>query len=286
MPFLSEPVNRRAAKSDRRPQRPALSRRRLALAISCALSTLPTWLDGGEAKAPDRIPPVADRPQSPGQPPSVEPPSSGLRDRPADRETPEDQRTSAERSSSPLDQLLQRQLHRDREPRPARRAAPMSPPVDELPATMRAAAESLERGELSAAAARQADLLQRLDELLQRQPQQPAGPSSGAPEAAELAGVGQEPSDRPGAGTGAGDGAARESDPNRKGTGASQPTAPLERRRGLASAVWGHLPDRLREQMQQSYHDRYLPEYEELVDAYFEALAEEPPPVPPVSPVP
>ena len=38
--------------------------------------------------------------------------------------------------------------------------------------------------------------------------------------------------------------------------------------------VWGHLPPHLREAMQSTFNDKYLPKYEDLVKTYFEALAE------------
>ncbi len=44
-------------------------------------------------------------------------------------------------------------------------------------------------------------------------------------------------------------------------------------RRVLTDAVWGHLPPRVREQLNRSFSDRYLPEYDSLVKRYYEALA-------------
>lgn len=39
--------------------------------------------------------------------------------------------------------------------------------------------------------------------------------------------------------------------------------------------AWGHLPERLREQVQAAAFERFLPEYESLIEAYYERLAEE-----------
>lgn len=50
-------------------------------------------------------------------------------------------------------------------------------------------------------------------------------------------------------------------------------TSEQERRLGLATAVWGHLPPKVREQMQSAFSETYLPEYDELVRRYYEALA-------------
>lgn len=39
--------------------------------------------------------------------------------------------------------------------------------------------------------------------------------------------------------------------------------------------VWGHLPDKMREQMQNSLDDQFLPKYEKLIEDYYQRLAEE-----------
>jgi len=49
--------------------------------------------------------------------------------------------------------------------------------------------------------------------------------------------------------------------------------AERERRLGLATAAWGHLPPKVREQMRSAFSETYLPEYDELVRRYYEALA-------------
>jgi len=40
---------------------------------------------------------------------------------------------------------------------------------------------------------------------------------------------------------------------------------------------WGHLPDKLREEMQQSLSEQFLPQYERLIEKYYKRLAEERP---------
>ena len=45
--------------------------------------------------------------------------------------------------------------------------------------------------------------------------------------------------------------------------------------RRLVREVWGHLPARLREKLQNVSSEKTLPQYEDLVRRYFEALAEE-----------
>lgn len=59
-----------------------------------------------------------------------------------------------------------------------------------------------------------------------------------------------------------------------EGTGrAGNAGTDAERRTNLATSVWGHLPPRVREQMQSSFNERFLPKYDELVRKYYEALA-------------
>ena len=41
------------------------------------------------------------------------------------------------------------------------------------------------------------------------------------------------------------------------------------------SRFWGHLPDKLREQLQSSLSEQYLPKYERLIEEYYRALAED-----------
>jgi hypothetical protein len=47
---------------------------------------------------------------------------------------------------------------------------------------------------------------------------------------------------------------------------------PLSRRR-MEVDVWGHLPEKVREQLLNSYGERIVPQYEELVRRYYESLA-------------
>ncbi len=45
--------------------------------------------------------------------------------------------------------------------------------------------------------------------------------------------------------------------------------------RGLMKEAWGHLPQREREQMMQMSPERFLPQYELLIERYYRRLAEE-----------
>ena len=43
----------------------------------------------------------------------------------------------------------------------------------------------------------------------------------------------------------------------------------------LVRAVWGHLPEKLREEMQQAFKESDLPKYRPLIEQYFRAIAEQ-----------
>lgn len=210
-------------------------------------------------------------PQSSDAPPDVNPPPSGNDVPPGDRpgRTP-----AGRRPPSAIDEALTRELESPTKDRRAPSAeAPATPPPEQIPLEMQAAVQELQQQQLADAAARQAAALRALDRLLEQAARQQTTPSPEPSSQTEIAGVGEGRPDETGRSTGIGEGAARESDPNR--SGAPRVVAPLERRRNLATSVWGHLPDRLREQMQQSYRERYLPGYEDLVERYYEILAEQ-----------
>jgi hypothetical protein len=157
---------------------------------------------------------------------------------------------------------------------PAPAPVPMQPPgtngadAQLFPAAMREAAAKLREGDLAGAIRGQRDVLEALDQMLSA-PKTPSDPGQ-SPRGAE-AGASPQPGG-PSTGTGPNrEGAAAESTP---GDRDSRPVAvDLERRRNLATSVWGHLPDREREQMLQSFRENYLPGYEDHVEAYYEALA-------------
>ena len=43
----------------------------------------------------------------------------------------------------------------------------------------------------------------------------------------------------------------------------------------MVKALWGHLPERSREQMLQSFSDEFLPKYELEIEQYYRRLSEE-----------
>ncbi len=45
----------------------------------------------------------------------------------------------------------------------------------------------------------------------------------------------------------------------------------------LRRRIWGHLPEKLRDEMQESMSEQFLPKYERLIEEYYKRLAEERP---------
>jgi hypothetical protein len=182
-------------------------------------------------------------------------------------------------SKSEFDRQVEQSLGQPRD------AADLSRDYGALPAEMRSAGEQIKSRDLAAAVIRQQQILATLDDLLKSStPQdqsnpaqepmpQPAGEST--PSSAD------EPDNTRGPN---GDGAARDSTAGPRAGGAI--TVNVERRRNLATSVWGHLPDREREAMLQSYRENFLPGYEDLVESYYEALAEQRLTAEPIAPQP
>lgn len=51
--------------------------------------------------------------------------------------------------------------------------------------------------------------------------------------------------------------------------------AEMARMREMLKRVWGHLPERVRLQMQSGMAEEFLPEYERLIEQYYQRLADE-----------
>lgn len=53
---------------------------------------------------------------------------------------------------------------------------------------------------------------------------------------------------------------------------ASPPLSPQQ----LAPKLWGHLPEKVREEMQSAFGESFVPKYERLIEQYYRRLAEQP----------
>lgn len=90
----------------------------------------------------------------------------------------------------------------------------------------------------------------------------------------------KKPKGKPGssskAGTGENQGNNRPAKDSTARTGISEDSrAELDRMREMLNAVWGHLPAKVRDQLQSSAPEEFLPKYEKLIEEYYKRLAEE-----------
>jgi hypothetical protein len=127
---------------------------------------------------------------------------------------------------------------------------------------------------LEQAGAAQRQVITQLDKLiaeLSKQCQGQCNSSGGSPKPDNNAQ--KKPGSKPGSAAGRGQTAARESS-NRLGTGNAEPTT-TEDVESAAKKLWGHLPERSREQMMQSFSEEFLPKYEADIEEYYRRLSEE-----------
>ncbi len=144
-------------------------------------------------------------------------------------------------------------------------------PPEQIPQAMRTAAEQLADKDLTKAIAKQQAIAQALSQLLDQTSStrpQSSTPSQNQSSVEEQKASPHEQGQQTG---GKNEGPAKESLAG-AGSGTSS-TAVQRHRRSLATSVWGHLPDRVREQLQRSYQEEYLPEYEQLIESYYKRLA-------------
>jgi hypothetical protein len=115
--------------------------------------------------------------------------------------------------------------------------------------------------------------LDALIEQIQHNMQRQSSPKSGS-QSQQTGGDVKQPSNQPNAG---------QSRPNEKParesgeelTERSADPADAEAIQALVKRVWGHLPDRVRQEMQNATVEEFLPKYQELIEDYFRRLAEE-----------
>jgi len=131
-------------------------------------------------------------------------------------------------------------------------------------------------------------LIWQLEEQQQQQQQQnQQSSSSGQSQQGSQGRAGQQSGTQPGGGQGgasgegnAGGGTARGGQPagSRVASRAllQSTEGALQRIQSLIKTVWGHLPDRVRQNVPNVSDERFLPRYERLIEEYFRRLAEEP----------
>lgn len=161
-------------------------------------------------------------------------------------------------------------------PAPAPDAGSGAAAADETIELMQTASRRLADAQLDAETARlHGEIVDRLRQLLEQAQQQSAqrlpvpsqsANSSPSPDGSSAGGTGEQGGPRQT------DDAAESSDaPGGGEIGEGE----VERRRNLATSVWGHLPPRERARMEGAFSERFLPQYDDLVRQYYEALATE-----------
>ncbi|MBL8849984.1 MAG: hypothetical protein JNG89_09875 [Planctomycetaceae bacterium] len=118
----------------------------------------------------------------------------------------------------------------------------------------------------------QAGILERLQQLAELARRQATKSASGQSQAS-----GSRSAAAPNAGDGQGAGGRNDdaAESSEAATGAAEPETGETTATNLATSVWGHLPARQRDRMRSRFSERFLPQYEQLVRQYYEALADE-----------
>jgi hypothetical protein len=172
----------------------------------------------------------------------------------------------------------------------------MASPLISVRQSMLIAAGLIQRGATGSETQRlQADIVQRLDELIeqleqkpgnQRQEQQPEQQQSEQNQAGEQQAEQQQAAQQQARQSTAqmrdeSDGeelSQSDGEPQQPGVQGREATGELRLAdpKALQQDVWGHLPERMRAQMQSRMVEQFLPSYREQIEAYFRALLEQP----------
>lgn len=153
--------------------------------------------------------------------------------------------------------------------------------------SMLIAAGFLERGQTNADTQDlQADIVQRLDELISQfeQPQQPPQPSPPEPSSAEQSQPTESSGNSTQQSTSTTPSPTSTESPESQGDGKDRPgqtatpanaVEQLKDPVALQRSIWGQLPEQVRQQMQSQMVEQFLPSYQVQIEAYFKALLEQ-----------
>ncbi|MEO1496672.1 MAG: hypothetical protein AAFV43_05935 [Planctomycetota bacterium] len=186
----------------------------------------------------------------------------------------------------PSSDELRRRMEQSAQPAPGEDAGPRKNPLVEVADRMQNAGRLLGDGRIETAALPiQRQVVADLDRLIAAMEQQQQG-SSSAQQQPQKQQQSQRSESKPGAGKPSGGKpssgqpkpggrqAAMQSSGTPQGGESRDPT-PSPLGADAMKAAWGHLPQRVREQVLQSTPDEFLPEYREAIEAYYRRLAEE-----------
>jgi hypothetical protein len=119
----------------------------------------------------------------------------------------------------------------------------------------------------------QRQILQDLERLIEETKKQRSGGQAAVPSPAK---PGVKPSGKSRAGSGENTGVSQPAKESTDRTeGAASDDEQLTRRELLLKQMWGHLPPKIRDQMQTATVEQFLPKYERLIEAYYSRLVEE-----------
>lgn len=152
--------------------------------------------------------------------------------------------------------------------------APAADPLVAISRRMQRVGERMQQHDTGEATQRlQQRIVADLDQLLEQLNKQCSGGQCQQPAASK---AGSKPGTGKKAGTGENTGTnqpAQESTERRDATATDAAAAEALQRE--LKAIWGHLPPKLREQLQSGLFEQFLPQYEQLIEAYYKRLAEE-----------
>jgi len=161
---------------------------------------------------------------------------------------------------------------------------------DARPATLPAAGGVGLRGESQDSMARIAEAMRAVETRIARHDTSSTTQAAQRQIASDLAALLEEARQQPGA-SGKQGGSGRGSEQAKAGTGnpamgppqgsanrverGSSEQAKTVDTKDLLRRIWGHLPDKLRDQMQASLSEEFLPKYEQIIEDYYRRLAED-----------
>jgi hypothetical protein len=144
-------------------------------------------------------------------------------------------------------------------------------PLAEIAAQMRGVESRITAGDTSAETlGEQKQILAQLAALLEQAQKQ----GGGQPQPGQGSGRGASSQPGDGGGTFTPGPVQDSTDRIERGTPEASETTDIK---DLVSRLWGHLPDKLRGEMQTSLSEQFLPKYERLIEQYYKRLAEERP---------
>lgn len=238
------------------------------------------------------------------EPPKAEQPA--VKDDKPDKSTTDEKKKDAEPAESSLLDKLTKELLKEVDPQPAKQgAAEKENKLDRAAKGMRTAGEKLDGDQTGTDTRKiQEQVIKDLDDLINQlqnpPPQQQGGGGGGGGQSSSSSGKsGQMSMQKMGGGSASrnqqqskaqGASAEKKGGREEKEGGQDKKTAEgsserteserkaseeAARKKKLEMDVWGHLPPHLRDQLLNTYGERMLPKYQQLVKQFYEALSEQ-----------